>query len=124
MLKLYNKPFIDIKNSRPEIEVTVENILFEFKSNEKLATEKYVDKLILVKGKIAAISISKGHSIITLKDKNGISSVICQMLAEDNLNALKLEKGDEILIKGVCTGYLLDIMMVRCVLINNNFKDE
>jgi len=121
ILKLYNKPFIDIKNSKARIEVTVENILFEFQSNERLASEKYVDNLILIKGEIADISISNGNTIITLKDKNDISSVICQMLAEDNLNALKLEKGDEIIIKGICTGYLLDIMMVRCILTKDNF---
>jgi len=123
-LKLYNKPFIDIKNSNPKIEVTVKNILVEFESNERIASEKYVDNIILVKGKIADISISNGNSIITLKEENSDSSVICQMLAEDNLNALKLEKGNEVTIKGVCAGYLLDIMMVRCILTNDTFNNE
>ena len=43
---------------------------------------------------------------------------------ENNLNVLKLRKDNQITIKGICTGYLLDIIMVRCVLTNDNFNEE
>lgn len=124
IINLYNKPFIDIKKSNPELEVTAQEILDDYLADEYSANEKYVDNLIQIKGEIAEISFDKGISIITLKDRSGFSSIICHMLPETNLNVLKLKKGSQITIKGVCTGYLFDIMMVRCILTNSNFNEK
>ncbi|MDP2069431.1 MAG: hypothetical protein Q8K04_10775 [Lutibacter sp.] len=124
IINLYNKPFIDIKKSNPELEVTAQEILDDYLADEYSANEKYVDNLIQIKGEIAEISFDKGISIITLKDRSGFSSIICHMLPEANLNVLKLKKGSQITIKGVCTGYLFDIMMVRCILTNSNFNEK
>lgn len=124
IIHLYNKPFIDIKKSDPKLEITAQEILNDYQADERLANEKYVDNLIQIKGEIADISFDKGISIITLKDTRGVSSIICQMLPEANLNVLKLKKGKQVLIKGVCTGYLIDIMMVRCILNNENFNEK
>ena len=44
--------------------------------------------------------------------------IICQMLPEHNLNVLKFKERDSVKIKGVCTGYLIDVMMVRCVFVD------
>ncbi len=124
ILNLYNKPFRDIKNSNAEFVVSAQELLSDYQADENLANKKYVDKLIQIKGEIVDISIAKGNSIITLKDINGFSSIICHMLPEDNLNSLKLKKGDEVFIKGICTGYLLDIMMIRCIIINDVFNEK
>jgi len=124
IINLYNKPFIDIKKSNPELEVTAQEILDDYLADEYSANEKYVDNLIQIKGEVAEISFDKGISIITLKDRSGFSSIICHMLPEANLNVLKLKKGNQITIKGVCTGYLFDIMMVRCILTNSNFNEK
>lgn len=124
IINLYNKPFIDIKKSNPKIEITAQEILNDYQADESLANEKYVDNLIQIKGEIADISFDNGISIITLKDTSGFSSIICHMLPEANLNILKLKKENQVLIKGVCTGYLIDIMMVRCVLNNDNFDEK
>lgn len=124
IINLYNKPFIDIKKSTSKLEITAQEILNDYRADENSANEKYVDNLIQIKGEIADISFAKGISIITLKDTSGLSSIICQMLPEDNLNVLKLKKGNQVLIKGICTGYLIDVMMVRCVLNYENFNEK
>lgn len=124
IIKLYNKPFLDIKNSTPKFKVTAQEILNDFEVNEKLANEKYVDNVILIKGVIAGISFENGISIITLKGENDFPNIICHMLPKDNLGILKLKKEEQIMVKGVCTGYLLDVMMVRCVLTNDNFNEN
>ena len=124
IINLYNKPFIDIKKSNPELVISAQEILSDYQADENLANKKYVDNLIQIKGEIADISFDNGISIITLKDISGFSSIICHMLPEANLNVLKLKKGNQIVIKGVCTGFLIDIMMVRCVLTNDNFNEK
>jgi hypothetical protein len=124
IINLYNKPFIDIKKSNPKLEITAQEILNDYQADEILANEKYVDNLIQIKGEIADISFENGISIITLKGTSGVSSIICHLLPEDNLNVLKLKKGNQVMVKGICTGYLIDIMMIRCILINDNFNEK
>lgn len=124
IIKLYNKPFVDVKNSNPKLKVTAQEILNDFEMDEKLANEKYVDNVILIKGVIAGISYENGISIITLKGENDFPNIICHMLPKDNLGVLKLKRGEQIMVKGICTGYLLDVMMVRCVLTNENFNEN
>lgn len=116
----YNKPHVDIKNSQAEITINVEQLISQFKNDETLATQKYTDKVIQIEGILNNISISEGNSVISLKYKNEETSVICYMQPENSLNLLKLKKGEQIKIKGVCTGFLLDIIMVRCLIVKDN----
>lgn len=124
IINLYNKPFIDIEKSNPKIEITALEILNDYQADERLANEKYVDNLIQIKGEVADIKYENGTSVITLKGENDFSNIICRMLPEANLEVLKLKKGAQIMVKGVCTGYLLDVVMVRCVLTNDNFNEK
>lgn len=118
MLNLYNKPLADIKKADVDITITAQNLLDDYKKDEDLANKKYVDNIVQIKGEISKISVENGNSVITLKDLNGESGIMCHLLPEENLNILKLKKGSQIIIKGVCTGNLLDVIMVRCVLVN------
>lgn len=124
IINLYNKPFVDTKNSTPKIKATAQEILNDFETDERLANEKYVDNLILIKGVIADISYENGISIISLKGENDFPNIICHMLPKTNLDVLKLKKGRQIMVKGICTGNLLDVLMVRCVLTNDNFNEN
>lgn len=113
----YNKPHIDVKESEAAYILTAQNLIDEYQRNETKTNEKYSEIVIQVNGNIFEISTLKGNSVITLKDDNLESSIKCYMLPEENRKALKLKKGQDIEIKGICTGYLLDVIMVRCTLV-------
>lgn len=116
----YNKPHLDVLTENPDYKTTVEQLLKEFQIDEFKATEKYADKVIQLKGTIFDISLSDGNSVITLKNNDQLTGILCNMNPEDNLTAIKLQKGELIEIKGICTGILLDVILVKCVIINNN----
>ena len=113
----YNKPHVDVKNSDAAFVLTAENLISEYQSNEVRTTAKYSERVIQVEGKVFEISTLKGNSIITLKDETLESSIICHMLPEENKKALQILKGQNISIKGISTGYLMDVIMVRCTLV-------
>lgn len=119
VLNLYNKPLLNIAKSRADLEIMAQEILDDYRTNENIANKKYVDNVIQIKGEILDITIENGNGIISLKDLKGESSVMCHMSPEENLKVLKLQKDSVITIKGVCTGYLLDVVLVRCIIINN-----
>lgn len=119
VLKLYNEPLLNVKKSNADIEVLAQNILEDYRKDEILANKKYVGNLIQIKGVVSKISIDNGNSVVTLRDGNEESSIMCHMAPEENLNALKLKSGEQIILKGVCTGYLMDVILVRCIIIDN-----
>jgi RecJ-like exonuclease len=117
-LYYYNKPHVDVRASEAAYVLTVQNLIDEYRNNENESDKKYSENVIQVKGTVFEISVLKGNSVITLKDEGLESSIICHMLPEDNKRALQLKMGDEINIKGICTGYLMDVIMVRCTLVD------
>ena len=118
-LKQYNEPPRDIRNSKPLIILSADQLISDFEKDEHDATIKYTEKILQIEGNFYGVSTLDGNTVITLKNNESNSSVICHMLSEENLKALKLKKGQDISIKGNCTGFLLDVMMVRCVLIES-----
>ena len=118
LLNLYNKPLLNIKKSNADISISAQQLLDDYQKDETSSNKKYINNVIQVSGEISDIKVDNGNSVIILKDVNGQSSVMCHMSPEDNLNTLKLKKNDKIVVKGMCTGYLLDVIIVRCVLVN------
>ena len=115
---LYNKPHVDIHKASADLIVMAEEVLQDYESNESKANRKYVDRIIEVEGRITKVSFDNGNSIVTLEGEAGKPGIICQMLPEHNLNVLKNKEQSSVKIKGICTGYLIDVMMVRCVFVD------
>lgn len=89
-----------------------------FEKDEITATQLYTEKIIQVTGVISDIQTSDDSGIITLKDNGSESSVICHLESGEELKRLNLQLGQKITLKGKCSGFLLDVIMIRCVLIN------
>ena len=117
-LKMYNKPHVNIKTAKSEVIVTAQGLLESYQNDETLSNIHYANKLVEVTGEIHENTAENGNSIIALKDANGVASILCHMAPEENLKVLKLKKEGTITIKGICTGYLLDVILVRCILVS------
>ena len=116
-LYYYNKPHVNVEKSNAVYSLTAQNLIREYQENEKNTNEKYTERVIQIEGNIYEISTLRGNTVVTLKDSVSESSIICHMQAEDNKRVLSLKKGSRVTLKGVCTGYLLDVIMVRCILV-------
>ena len=116
-LYYYNKPHVDVKKSDAAYKLTAQHLIKEYQENETNTNEKYSEKVIQIEGDVYEVTTLKGNSVVTLNDPNSESSIICHMQAAHNKAALALKKGQKITIKGFCTGYLLDVIMVRCILV-------
>jgi len=116
-LYYYNKPHVNVEKSDAVYRLTSQNLIKEYQENEKNTNEKYTEQVIQIEGDVYEISTLRGNSVVTLNDRGSESSIICHMQAEDNKKVLSLKKGARVTIKGVCTGYLLDVIMVRCILV-------
>ncbi|HEX2975069.1 MAG TPA: hypothetical protein VHO68_03955 [Bacteroidales bacterium] len=101
---------------KPDYVITAEDLQKEFLDNEGSASEKYVNKIVEVKGRISSIEPGEGSSInISLDTGTEISEVICT-LSSGNI-PLKLKTGDVVTIRGRCSGYLMDVLLNNCAVI-------
>lgn len=116
--KMYNKPHVDVADSKSDIVLTADAIMTDFSSNENEANTKYLEKIIEVSGVISNLKTEKGQGIIALKTNDDFGSVLCHLSVASTTKMNTLKEGQTINIKGICTGYLMDVILVKCELIN------
>ncbi|WP_189663203.1 MULTISPECIES: OB-fold protein [unclassified Polaribacter] len=116
--KMYNKPHVKVDEVATDIASTANKILEDFTADETIANSKYLEKIIEVKGEISEIKIVKEKGIITLKTNDDFGSVLCHLSAEATKEISTLQTGQTITLKGICTGYLMDVILVKSEIIN------
>jgi hypothetical protein len=112
---MYNKPHRDIAAESADFVIDASALLKEFETDENAANQKYLDKIIAVKGKVSAIeTTSEGMVNIALETGNEMAAVSCSMLPSENKKAAEIKAGDNITVKGLCTGILMDVVLTKC----------
>ncbi len=117
---MYNKPHKNIARSKPSLFLSTDVIVSDFENNESEANTKYLEKVIEVKGTIANIEQAAEQTIVTLATTESMGGVMCYLPHATNQYLEKLNVADVVKIKGVCTGYLMDVVLVKCVLIKDS----
>lgn len=117
-IRMYNKPHVNVAESDPDLVLFSQTLLDDFESDEISANEKYLEQIIQVTGKIQKLGTANGNGTITLTNGTSMGSVICHLSEMENKKMVSLREGQEIMVKGICTGYLMDVILINCVLVN------
>jgi len=114
----FNLKHPDTSRAKPDFVVTATVLEKEFADNEAAASTKYINKIIEVSGTVASVTHADStHINISLKTGNDISSVICTFAAVGDHSMMR--PGEEITLRGECSGYLMDVLLNNCALIIN-----
>jgi len=117
-LILFNKKHPDTAKAKPDYIITASSLQKEFEDNEKAASARYINKIIEVSGTIASVTPSDNNTLnISLKTGSDMSSVNCTFQATGDLS--KLKAGEEITIRGECSGFLMDVLLNNCAKIKD-----
>jgi cold shock CspA family protein len=116
--KMYNKPHINVAETSSDISLTSNKILNDFSSDENAANTKYLEKIIEVVGTISELKNENGKGIVTLKTNDDFGNVLCHLSTEESKKINTLKEGQTIIVKGICKGYLMDVILVKCVIKN------
>ena len=116
--QIYNKPHVNVSDTKSDITITADQIINDFSSDETKANRSYLDKIIKISGVISELKVVKQKGIITLKTNHDFGSVLCHLSdkASQKINSLKEEQ--TLTLKGICTGFLMDVILVKCEIIN------
>ena len=116
--KIYNKPHVNVVKTSADIIISANKIIEDFSTDETSANTIYLDKIIEVKGVISEVKIEKEKGIITLKTNDDFGSVLCYLSEESTREIRTLNEGETITVKGICTGYLMDVILVKAEIVN------
>jgi len=109
---LYNKPQRSVENEEA-VTVSATQLFKEFESNETEANAAYLNKAVLVTGTISEISSNQdGKAVLILETENPMFGVSCTLEEQ----AQGLSAGSSVTVKGICTGYLSDVVITRGII--------
>ena len=115
-LYLFNLQHKDLKNVKPDFIITAVDLQKEFESDETTANSRYVKKILEVSGTIETVKTAEDKSTnVALKTGSVLGSVICTFQSDPETS--KLRVGDSIAIRGECSGYLTDVLLNNCSVI-------
>ncbi|MCB0521483.1 MAG: hypothetical protein H6577_25635 [Lewinellaceae bacterium] len=113
---MYNKPHENMENAKADMQADAKALFAAFSNDEAGANEKYLNKIVAVSGTVADASKDEGgNTSVMLESEDMMFGVKCEL---DPLSAHKrteFQKGEQVTMKCICTGYLSDVVMVRCV---------
>lgn len=110
---LYNKPRQSAASQVATALLPAATLYKQYPIDEHLADQKYLGKTIEVQGLVSTISQGNTLEILSLSSNNPAGGINCQMFASGKNNSIKV--GDAITIKGRCTGFLMDVNLVDCI---------
>lgn len=116
--KEYSRGHVTTAAIKPAGEKAAPDLVAAFEADEIKANELYNDKVILVTGKVQKVGIENNIVSISLTGNSAMSGVLCQFEKTEAEKLRDIKPGDMVSIKGICTGYLMDVILTRCVLNN------
>ena len=115
---IWNKPHESI--GKPDIMITATDIAAEFEKDENEAMKKFVSQtakpiVIQISGKITDVKNDTSGITIALETGNPINGVSCVLDKFTEGKRTDYKVGEDIKLKGLCTGKAMDVNIDRCV---------
>jgi len=112
---LFNKPHQGIANKEAAFTLESKQLFTEFDQNENAANQKYLGKVVLVHGRVADKAVDAKGATSLILEGSEMAGVGCQFDKSVTKEIEQVKKGQVISVKGICTGMLMDVVLVDCV---------
>lgn len=113
----YNKPREGIAGKATQIYISASLLYEGFHSDETAANEKFLNKVIEVKGKVDDIILNGNDAVIMLGIQPEGSGISCFFSPASALTDSHIKKGMEVVVKGKCTGFNMDVNLTDCIVV-------
>ncbi len=117
-LYLFFKKHRDLATVKPDYTLSAAALCNDFQNDEDGASKKYIDKVIQVTGPVASVELGSDSTVnVTLSSPGAMSGVICSFQGR-KVEDIDVKKGETAVIRGQCSGELLDVLLNNCALIS------
>ncbi len=110
--KMYNKPHRSAA-AENAVSLTAAQFAAEYEKDETAANKKYLGNAVQVSGTVSDVSLNQQNRQVVVLTGSDMSGVQCTLQDED----ASVKKGDVVIIKGFCSGFLTDVIMDRCIVV-------
>lgn len=108
----FKKADTDVSSKKADYALSSSELLAAFEKNETEANQKYLNKIVIVTGTVESVSQDSVGISVYLKEPDAMAGIICGFNSEGNVTGIR--KGTSINVKGICTGYLMDVVLNKC----------
>ena len=115
---VYHKSHVDTFTAKPDYEIEAVELFRQFSENEVTANDKYLGSLLRIEGSVLSVDKTDGELVaIRLDVDDMLDAVVCEPDPIYKREIPAMNPGDQIVAQGVCTGFLNDVIINRCVVI-------
>jgi|SRR5690606_24599216 hypothetical protein len=115
----YYKPHRSVKKEEAAFKLSVSKLVDAFSADENQANAQYAGKIIEVRGALKEMILNDSTLILLMGDSTLPTGVSCYLQRDQKDKYTTLKKGEEVLVKGVCNGMLLDVVIDKAILLPN-----
>ena len=109
------KPHRNVSGEETAASRSATELYHDFEQHEALANKEWVGKIIEVSGIISSVNESGNYISIYLEGSTD-GGINCSVLKKDLETGEKFQPGDTVTIKGRCSGFLMDVNLVDCII--------
>lgn len=115
--KIWNKPHQDIAAAESFMTISAIDLLKAFQDDETEANARFLNKVLTINGVIRQVKMNKDLPTLDLNTSDDLASVICNFDPFAEHTTLDFMVGQQIRVKGKCSGMLNDVIIDRCVVV-------
>ncbi len=116
---MYFKPHRSVRNEKAAFSLSVAELVNAFMTNESQANEAFVGKVVEVQGVLKEMILNDSTLVLLMGDSTQTTGVSCYLQREERSKYKSLTRGQTVVVKGVCNGMLLDVVLDKALLVNN-----
>lgn len=121
--KLTEESYIDIENVSTELNITSNKLVANFMDNEERADSMFSGKIVEITGRVKEVTFLNNRNTVILYGHNSTSGIICDFGTNQLEEIKRLSKNQKVSIKGVCKGFLKDVIILNCLLMKTNLNE-
>lgn len=113
------KPPLDIHSALTEVTVNAVGLYADFEEDETAANTTYAGKVMEVSGVLSAVEKNDaGGYVLSMKADSPLGQIVCNLSPNEKFSASAATINQLLTVKGVCTGYLFDVVLDNATVIS------
>ncbi|MEL7021893.1 MAG: hypothetical protein AAGK47_09800, partial [Bacteroidota bacterium] len=119
LLFLFFAPEKNLSRQSADLSISATELFNQYEADEVAGNQKFIDRIIDVSGTIAEISKDEeGAPVVILRETDAFSGILCTLKDSERQALAQLSVGNQVTIRGFCTGMLMDVVLNKCVIID------
>ena len=106
----------DVGKKTADFELSAKELVEDFEMNEDSANLQFLDKILVAEGNVYNITEKDEVVTVYLKEDEDLAGVLCNF-NPGSINLQSAQIGNKIKVKGICSGYLLDVVLNKCSIV-------